>query len=99
MGRSSNIDTGATCENRRRHRAYASRTPSTIAASSSEPATATPSPFRPITVAVPVSWQDGSTPSAEMAAFFSKAAAVKRSLSDAAGSSRIADHPSRWDVR
>ena len=60
---------GATWENRRLHRSYASRTPSTIAASSSAP-TATPSPFRPITAAVPVSWQEGSTPSAEIAAFF-----------------------------
>jgi hypothetical protein len=95
---SSNMEVGATCECRRLHSAYALAIPSQRAASSSPPVR-TSSPLMPMTVAVPVSWQEGNTPSAEMAAFFRRAAATNLSLTDEPGSSRMAAHCSRWAER
>ena len=45
-------------------------------ASSSPPPVSTSSPFLPFTIAVPVSWHDGSTPPAAMLAFFSSSSAT-----------------------
>jgi hypothetical protein len=42
-----------------------------------------------MTMAVPVSWHIGSTPPAEMEAFFSRSRATKRSLPLDSGSSMI----------
>ena len=58
-------------------------------ASSSPPPVNTNWPFLPFTMAVPVSWHIGSTPPAEMQAFFSRSRATKRSLAEASGSSRM----------
>ena len=66
---------------------------------SSPPPVSTSSPFLPFTIAVPVSWHDGSTPPAAMHAFFSSSSATKRSLGDASGSSRIARSCARWPGR
>ena len=63
--------------------------PLAIAASSSPPVQ-TSWPFLPMTMAVPVSWHIGSTPPAEMLAFFSSSSATYLSLAEASGSSRIA---------
>ena len=59
-------------------------------AASSPPPVSTYWPFLPLTIAVPVSWHDGSTPPAAMLAFFSSSRATKRSLAEASGSSRMA---------
>ena len=59
-------------------------------AASSPPPVKTNWPFLPLTMAVPVSWHDGSTPPAAMYAFFSSSRATKRSLAEASGSSRMA---------
>ena len=58
-------------------------------AASSSPPVHTRWPFLPMTIAVPVSWQEGSTMPAEMLAFFSMLRATKRSFGDASGSSKM----------
>ena len=59
--------------------------------SSSSPLVITFWPFLATTIAVPVSWHEGSTMPEATFAFFSSSRATKRSLSDASGSSRIFD--------
>jgi len=68
-------------------------------ASRSPPPVTTSSPFFPLTIAVPVSWHEGSTPPAAMHAFLSSSSATKRSFGDASGSSRIARSWARWPGR
>src|SRR5262245_18630790 len=68
-------------------------------ASASSAKVSTRSPLCPITSAVPVSWQDGSTRPAAMFAFLSSSSATKRSFSDASGSSRIFASCARWPGR
>jgi len=60
---SSYIDSGAICEYRRLSSANVRKMPRAIA-SRSPPPVRTRSPFLPFTIAVPVSWHDGSTPPA-----------------------------------
>ncbi len=86
---SSNIESGAICEYRRFDPVYVSKMPCDSQSASSTPVN-TRSPLCPWTMAVPVSWHDGSTIAADMLAFLSISKATKRSLSEASGSSRIA---------
>lgn len=98
MFASVNMSSGATCEYRRCVPVYVSKTPFERC-SSSAPSVHTYCPRLPITIAVPVSWQPGSTFDAATLAFLSSSSATNRSFALASGSSRMLASCCRWPGR
>jgi len=93
-----NMSSGATCEYRRCVPVYVSKTPRERCISSS-PSVQTYWPRFPITTAVPVSWQPGSTRPDAMFAFLSSSSATNWSLDEASGSLRMLESCCRWPGR
>ena len=86
---SSYIERALTWEYRRFSAWYVSQMPCDRCSSSRAPVQ-TCWPFLAMMVAVPVSWQTGSTPMAAISALRIRASATPRSLSETSGSERIA---------